>query len=271
MAGTDDKFNRPNLRLPSDFLRQLNLPSDVAQRLSALMSPEVKQGLQRLAQRLQQQHPLLKPRLYEMIASVLQKRRDKTAIEEELRRLESWLDSEGVDRKLWDPTAGTAAPPTDAASGEARDSITAVSSEITDAPVTTEAADSTAGTGTTEERAEAAPAAPPLSRPAAPTGISGNGGAVTDAVVPAFPTLEELELEGQRARPRMEAVWKTTSDICGGDVRRLPKNLSASKLRQMIKARFLHRDGGKVPSSDVCEDFMRAFRKWCAQQQSPGT
>jgi len=100
-----------------------------------------------------------------------------------------------------------------------------------------------------------------IPRPAAPTDISGN-----------FPTLEELELGGQRVRPQMEAVWKTTRDICGGDVRRLPENLSASKLRQMIKPKFPHRDGEEVPSPDVCEEFMRALRRWRKQQQqSPRT
>jgi len=99
------------------------------------------------------------------------------------------------------------------------------------------------------------------------------GGAVTDVVVPAFPTLEELGLEGQRARPQMKAVWEMTREICGGDARDLSENLSASKLRQMIKARFPHRrsEGGEVPSPDVCEEFMRALRIWRAQQQPPET
>jgi len=108
MAGTDDKFNPPKLTLPPDFLRQLNLSPDFVQRLNTLVSPEAKQRLEQFAQRLRQQHPLLKPRIYEMIRLALQKRGERAAIEEELRRVETWLDSE-VDRRLWD-SAPTASP-----------------------------------------------------------------------------------------------------------------------------------------------------------------
>jgi hypothetical protein len=117
MVETDDEFSDLTLRLPSDLLRQLNLPPHTARRLSPLVSPEATRKFQQFAQlqqALQQagQNPLLKllnPRMREMIASVLKKRRDKAAIEEELRRLESWLDSEGFDRKWWDPEAATPA------------------------------------------------------------------------------------------------------------------------------------------------------------------
>jgi hypothetical protein len=125
MAGTDDKFNPPKLTLPPDFLRQLNLPPDIAQRLGALVSPEVKQRLstlvspearqqlERFTQWLQQQHPLLKPQIGETIRSVRQKRKDKAAIEKELCQLELSLDSE-IPRELWDPTTSpspSASPP----------------------------------------------------------------------------------------------------------------------------------------------------------------
>lgn len=111
MAGSDDKFNYPNLTLPSEFLRRLNLPPDFAQRLKALVSPEVVRKLHQFAQC--SPYRTLTPQVREMIASVLKKRRDKAAIEEELRRLELWLDSE-IDRKLWDPTAATSAAPREA-------------------------------------------------------------------------------------------------------------------------------------------------------------
>src|SRR5262249_14000834 len=111
MAGSDDKFNYPNLTLPSEFLRQLNLPPDFAQRLKAWVSPEVVRKLHQFAQC--SPYRTLTPQVREMIASVLKKRRDKAAIEEELRRLELWLDSE-IDRKLWDPTAATSAAPREA-------------------------------------------------------------------------------------------------------------------------------------------------------------
>jgi hypothetical protein len=82
------------------------LPPDIAQRLKALVSPEVAQKLQQLAQN--NPYRLLTPQVREMIALVLEKRRDKAAIEKELHRLELWLDSE-IDRKLWDrPTAAAA-------------------------------------------------------------------------------------------------------------------------------------------------------------------
>jgi hypothetical protein len=136
MAGSDDKFNYPNLTLPSEFLRQLNLPPDFAQRLKALVSPEVAQKLQQLAQN--NPYRLLTPQVREMIALVLEKRRDKAAIEKELHRLELWLDSE-IDRKLWDrPTAAAASekiePSLVASAEQAKPVSTPAISELPPAP-----------------------------------------------------------------------------------------------------------------------------------------
>jgi hypothetical protein len=101
MAGTADDFKPPNppkLELPADFVRRLNLPPDLAERLKALMPPGLAQKFQRLAR---STRPLT-PDIREMIILILEKRR-------ELQQLESWLD-EQVDRERWDPAARAAAP-----------------------------------------------------------------------------------------------------------------------------------------------------------------
>jgi hypothetical protein len=87
--------------------------------------------------------------------------------------------------------------------------------------------------------------------------------AVTGTVVPLFPTLAMLELEGRRIRPQMAVVWRVFHELYCGDARNIPESLTAALLRQKIKAKIGHRGtGDKCPSRDVCERFMRALRAW---------
>jgi hypothetical protein len=102
MAGTDDDFNSPKLpklELPADFVQRLNLPPDAMERLRALVPPGLAQKLQQLAR----SNRSLTPDLRDMIALVLEKRRD-------IQQLEAWLDDQ-IDRERWDPAA-RAAPST---------------------------------------------------------------------------------------------------------------------------------------------------------------
>jgi hypothetical protein len=102
MAGTDDDNSTPfGKKLPADFVEKFRVPSDVARQIKSLTHPE-------------RMPPSLTPEAHRAIDLLIQKRRERAAIDQAIRTTEQWLVASGVDPRLWaEPTPQDELPQSD--------------------------------------------------------------------------------------------------------------------------------------------------------------
>ena len=90
MAGTDDDDTTPpkKLKPPAGFVDKFRVPPDVARQIKSLTQPE-------------RMPPSLTLEMQRAIDLLNRKRKERAAIDEELRSTEQWLAARGVDPRLW--------------------------------------------------------------------------------------------------------------------------------------------------------------------------
>jgi hypothetical protein len=225
MAGADDHDSTPfGKKLPTGFVEKFRVPSDVVRQIKSLTQPE-------------RMPPLLPTEVHEAIALVIQKRKERAAIDEAIRTTEQWLAARRVDPRLWAaPVEPTPEPQQENAEPEPQ-----------------------------QEIAEPAPAQqtkPPLPPPL-------NWGAIKTVML-------TLKISGPQQEEIVRALPKIYGENIAENLDRLTsgETLRTSELRNAIRVLLEGEAQGKrkveFPEWDTCKRFLEAWRDFRIEQHISG-